>query len=248
MTQLVFIDARWDGEIKLTDAVINHLKDNNIKSLALFTSVQFTELKEVKSQLENLNIKVLETKAKRTSNVGQILGCDIYHNSFDDNILEQADSIMYIGDGLFHSKALLLAQVKSKNKKTVIQFDPMAKEMILLSEKDIEQQTKRTIANLKRYIAAQTIGILVTIKPGQQYFNAAKKLKQTLEEQNKKAYIFISDTINLPEMENYPFIEAWVNTACPRIGSDDHMNTEKALINLREATNPTKELEELKNE
>jgi len=245
MTQLIFIDAKWDGEIKLTDEALNYLKNNNVKTLAIFTSVQFTEIDKVREQLQKENIEIKITKAKRTNKEMQILGCDVYHDSFNDDILEEADMIMYIGDGLFHPKALLLAQIKKPKIKDILLYDPMAKQFEILNEDNIKEQVQRTKRNLRMYINAKSIGILVTIKPGQQYFNAAKNLKKHIEKQNKKAYIFISDFINLQELENYPFIDAWVNTACPRIGSDDLVNTEKALINLREAANPAKELEDL---
>lgn len=245
MTQLIFIDAKWDGEISLTQEVLNHLKENNTKSLALFTSVQFTQVEKVLQQLSEINIQVLTTKAKRTNNKMQILGCDLYHDSFEDNILEEADAIMYIGDGLFHPKALLLAQIKKEKIKSILLYDPMAKQFEILTEKDINEQVQKLKRNLRLFINAKNIGILMTTKPGQQYFNAAKKLKEHLLKENKKAYIFIDDTINLNELENYPFIDAWVNTACPRIGSDDLVNTNKVLINLREALNVRKALEDL---
>ena len=37
---------------------------------------------------------------------------------------------------------------------------------------------------------------------------------------DKKSYIFIADTINESEFENFPFIECWVNTACPRFADE----------------------------
>ena len=98
------------------------------------------------------------------------------------------------------------------------------------------------------FINAQTLGILITIKPGQQYLNTAKNLKEKLEKENKKAYIFIDDTLNLNQLENYPFIDCWINTACPRIGQDDIVNIEQPMINLREANNPIKALEELEKQ
>ena len=92
---------------------------------------------------------------------------------------------------------------------------------------------------------AKKIGILVTIKPGQQYLNHAIKLKEKIESQGKKAFIFVDDIIDLKQLENYPFIETWVNTACPRIGSDDIINFSQAIINLREAFEPEKFLKDL---
>src|SRR3989344_3691168 len=238
MTQLIFIDAKWDGEIKLTEKVLAYLKKQKIKSLAVFSSVQFTELNILKEQLKNAGIEVRQTKAKRTSNAGQILGCDLYHNSFQQDIIDDCDAIMYVGDGLFHPKALLLAQIKKQNIKPVIIYDPMAKDIQILTEKSIEAQVKKTKRNLRMFINANTIGILVTTKPGQQYLGTAKRLKAFLEKQGKKAYIFIDDVVNINALENYPFIQCWVNTACPRIGSDDIVNTDKPIINLREAGNP----------
>tara|TARA_Y100000310_G_scaffold338619_1_gene428747 strand:+ start:1033 stop:1776 length:744 start_codon:yes stop_codon:yes gene_type:complete len=247
MAEQLIIDTKWKGDIKLGEPLIDHLKNNNITSLAIFTSIQFTNLEKVKEQLLNLNIQVKTTKAKRTSSKEQILGCDIYHDSFEEQIIQESDAILYIGDGLFHPKALLLSQIKQKQIKPILIWDPVMQKFSTLTKSDIEDQIKKKIRNLKMFINAQTIGIFVTIKPGQQYLNSAKELKQQLENQNKKAYIFIDDSLNINEFENFTFIDAWVNTACPRIGTDDILNTEKPLINIREATNPTKELEELEN-
>jgi len=73
----------------------------------------------------------------------------------------------------------------------------------------------------------------------------AKRLKEFLEKQGKKAYIFIDNNLDLRHLENYPFIDSWVNTACPRIGTDDIVNIKQPLINIKEAGNPVKALEEL---
>ncbi len=245
MTQIIFIDAKWQGEINLTKELENYFKKNKINSIALFASIQFTNLDNFIKQIEKLGIKANITKAKRTNIPLQILGCDCYENSFKENIIKNSDAVLYIGDGLFHPKALLLSQIKSKNIKPVIIFDPIANQIKEINKKDIERQIQKIKRNLKLFINSKTIGILVTIKPGQQYFSSAKKLKEKLEQENKRAYIFIDDIINLNQLENYPFIQSWVNTACPRIGTDDILNTEKPIINLREAMNSIKALEEL---
>lgn len=248
MTELLFIDAKWDEEIKLTKELENYLKKNKIKSIALFASTQFTNLDNFIKQVEKLGIKINVTKAKRTNSEVQILGCDCYADSFDKDIIQNSDAVFYIGDGMFHPKALLLSQIKSNEIKPVIIFDPVVNKIKEITKKDIEKQIQKIKRNLKLFINSRKIGILVTIKPGQQYFSAAKKLKENLEKEDKRAYIFIDDVINLSQLENYPFIQSWVNTACPRIGTDDILNTEKPIVNLREAMNPIRALEELENE
>jgi len=247
MPRLLLIDAKWEGKIELIDKLKNYLKENNIKSIALFASTQFLELDNFIKSLEKLNIKINTTKAKRTNKPLQILGCDCYPDSFPQPIIKESDMILYIGDGMFHPKALLLAQIKNQNPKPILIFDPIQNKVEEINKQAIEKQLQRATRNLKLYLNADSIGILVTIKPGQQYFLAAKKLKEKLEEQNKKAYIFIDDTLNLSNLENYPFIKSWVNTACPRIGTDDIVNYPQPIINLREANDPIKALEELEN-
>ncbi|HLP80061.1 MAG TPA: diphthamide synthesis protein [Acidobacteriota bacterium] len=237
--QTVTIDSKWDHEIVLGDDLISYLKKNNIKSVALFASVQFLDVTTVQKQLKGLNIIWKTTKAKRTNADMQILGCDAYHDSFEVDIISQTDATLYIGDGMFHPKALLLSQIYSKKElKPVVIWNPVLNEMQIITVQDIQAQIDGLLANLKRFIGSKTIGILVTVKPGQQYLNNALKLKDMLEKQGKKAYIFIDDDIQLFLLENYPFIDAWVNTACPRIGTDDHVTIRKPLINIREAYDP----------
>ena len=247
MPQLLLIDAKWEGEIKLTKNLANFLKKQNPKSIALFASVQFTNLTNLIRQMKKLGIKINTTKAKRTNERLQILGCDCYEDSFNDPIIQNSDLILYIGDGLFHPKALLLSQINKQNPTTLAIFNPIADKVELVNPSIIFNQIKKATRNLKLFINANLIGILVTIKPGQQFLEAAKKLKEKLEKEGKKAYIFIDNTININDLENYPFIQAWVNTACPRIGTDDILNTNHTLINIREANNPIKALEDLEN-
>jgi 2-(3-amino-3-carboxypropyl)histidine synthase len=155
--------------------------------------------------------------------------------------------ILYVGDGLFHPKALLLSQIKKKDMKPVVLFDPISNVVKEIDYSTVEKQIQRQKANLKLFLNANTLGIMVTTKPGQQYFKWAKELKEKLNNEGKKAYIFIDNTYNLNNLENYPFIEAWVNTACPRIGTDDITTIEQPMINIREAFDPIKALEEIEN-
>ncbi len=242
--EILFIEAKYEKPIELTGKLKQFLKKKNPNSIALFASVQFSNLDNFIKEIEKMGIKVNITKAKRTHAALQILGCDCYKDSFKNSIIEESDIILYVGDGLFHPKALLLSQIKNKIK-PVITFNPIVNEIKELTKKDIEEQIKKIKANLRKFLNAEKIGILVTIKPGQQYFNLAIKLKEHLTKQGKKSYIFIDNTFDLNSLENYSFIQCWVNTACPRIGTDDIANITQAMINIREAFDPVKTLENL---
>lgn len=238
MPRLLLLDAKWDGEVKLTKSLKDHIKKKKIKSIDLFASTQFTEIENFLKEFKKLKIKVNIQKAKRTNKPLQILGCDCYPDSFEKNL--KSDMILYLGDGMFHPKALILA-----TEKPITIFDPISDKIKTVDRKDMQKELNKKKANLKRYLNSEKIGILVTIKPGQQYLLAAKKLKQQLEKDDKKAYIFIDDTLNPMNYENYPFIDCWVNTACPRIGTDDIVNINQPMINLRDALDPGRAFVEL---
>ena len=247
MPKTLFIEAKWENEIILGEEVISHFKEKKAKKIGLFASVQFLKLDKVREQLDTNGFEIITSKAKRTHVETQILGCDAYHDSFDRDIINESDAFLYVGDGLFHPKALLLSQRESDGIKEVTIWDPVSEKMRIISYNDVKKQLDKTEANLKRFISAQTIGLLVTVKPGQEYLDIAKNLKKHLEDQGKKVYIFMDDLIKIEQFENYPFIDAWVNTACPRIGLDDHIHSRKPLINSREAMDPIAALERLNN-
>jgi 2-(3-amino-3-carboxypropyl)histidine synthase len=238
MPRLLLIDAKWEGEIKMTPKLKAHLKKTKPKSIDLFASVQFADINNFLKDLKKLKIKVNIQKVKRTNKPLQILGCDCYPDSFEQDL--KSDMILYLGDGMFHPKALILATTKP-----ITIFDPISDQIKVVDRKDMQKELMIKKRNLKKFLNADRIGILVTIKPGQQYFLAAKKLKVDLEKEGKKAYIFIDDTLNPLNYENYPFVQCWVNTACPRIGTDDIVNFSQAMINLRDALDPGRAFVEL---
>ena len=82
---------------------------------------------------------------------------------------------------------------------------------------------ERKKGKLLRFYSAKSYGILVSTKQGQY------KLKKALELQKKlkNSFIFIFNTLNLNELENFPDIDCWINTACPRIEG-------KSIINLED--------------
>jgi len=78
----------------------------------------------------------------------------------------------------------------------------------------VDNFTKQRKASKLRFLKAETVGIIVSSKTGQNGIMSALRLKQRTD---KKYYIFGVDTLNYSELQNFPFIQCWVNTACPRI-------------------------------
>lgn len=227
----MFIDAKHEEkEYKLNSETLEYCK--KFKVIAIYAAVQFIHgIEPVIKQLEDAGVKVISSKPDRTDVKYQLLGCDSFHKSL--KLSEEPEAFLYIGDGVFHPRALVLAQKDQEEFKEIIRFDPTGNLMTKMGEDDCNKIFKKYRGSLMRFISSDTVGILITMKPGQQQFNFAKKLEEKYP--NKKFYYFADNNIDFGQLEGFNFIECWVNTACPRIGFDDSVNLDLALLNINDA-------------
>lgn len=188
-------------DIKLPEDKIKDLPEK----IGLVTTIQHLDkLNSVKSQLKN------------AVKGGQVLGCN---TSSAEKINDKVEAFLFIGSGQFHPIAIAL-----KTKKPVFCLNPFTKELKQIDKDEIEKYQKKQKASLTKFLSSNRIGILVSTKPGQYNMKKALELKNKAD---KDYYIFQFDTLNPLELENFNFIECWVNTACPRI-ADEKVN----IINI----------------
>lgn len=235
MVKKLFINAKWEKEIKLNETHLKEIK--KYTSITLFSSSNFSDkIDDIITKLKKEGIEIKTSKADRTCKNCQILGCDIYQESFKPEI--KSSAVLYIGDGDFHPTALLYSQMYSKIKFDLLVLNPYTSKIEKYDTIKIKKNILKMKANLLQYLNSKNVGILVTTKPGQNYLELAKQLKKQLELKSKKAYIFLDNEINLDRLEDFIFIDCWINTGCPRIGTDDILNFNKPLINIKEAFKP----------
>ena len=208
----LFLESKYNGKIDFNNIEINKLPSR----IGLITTVQFVDyLDSIKKYLNNKNKKIIIGKGKQKYK-GQILGCD---TSSAENIKNKVDAFLYIGTGHFHP---LIVGVKTG--KDVFMFNPLNNEFKKLENNEIEDYKKRKKGALLKFLNANNFGILVSTKPGQYYgierLNHLIKNQLNKKYKDKKFYIFMAETVDYRQLENFPFIEAWVNTACPRIEED----------------------------
>jgi 2-(3-amino-3-carboxypropyl)histidine synthase len=203
--KVIHIHARSDAEIDLSEEQIAKLP----KKLGVVTTIQ--HLHKTDALVEKLG----------AVKGGQILGCDV---SNAEEIKDDVDAYLYIGSGEFHPIAVALA-----TKKEVFTFNPYSKKMDKIKEEDVERYEKKKKASLLKFLSAEKVGILVSTKKGQA--NMAKALELS-ERKDKEYFMFAFDTLISSELENFPSIECWVNTACPRI-ADEKPN----IINIDDVPN-----------
>ena len=213
------VESRYKGKINLSNLDASALP----KNIGLATTVQFIDfVDEIVKFLENKGKIIFIDKMKQKYG-GQLLGCD---TGATEKIKDNADAFLYIGTGIFHPLGIAL-----NIDKDVFCYDPIHAIMSKIDKTQVEKYNKKRKGAYLKFMEATEIGILVSLKPGQNNFKKAIELKKQLNDKN--CYIFVFDTLEFNQIENFPFIQCWVNTACNRI-LDDYEKFPKPLIDLSE--------------
>ncbi len=202
--KILSIPARAKTSVKLTKSALAELPKQR---LAVLTTAQHIhKIKDVAEQIE-------------TDYFGQVLGCNVLNAI---GFSKFVDAFLFVGSGLFHP-----IYIAYKTEKPVFIWNPFNKKLSKLPESDVVKFRKRRKGALLNFYDAKTIGIIVSLKPGQKNLSLARDF----EKQTKKdAYLFISETLDLSDLDNFPFIDCWVNTACPRLADDRRMVNIDELI------------------
>lgn len=203
-TKTVYIPVEYKGAIKLSAQDIARLK--KYKTITLLASIQyFSHLDSIKAQLPNSIIP----------KDPQVLGCKIPKI--------KTEAVVVVGDR-FHALGVALEIEK-----------PV---FCLTNENKLEDLTslkKNILTNnlyqVQKFRQAVNIGILVSTKSGQKNMILAEKIKKQLEADQKNAVIIIVREITPALLDNFYNIEAFINTACPRLSYDDILKFEKPIIN-----------------
>lgn len=162
--------------------------------------------------LHKIDELVRQVKARLA---GQILGCNVVAA---EKIAGKVDAFLFVGSGVFHP-----IQIALRTGKPVWLWNPVTRAFGKLDEGVVKRFVLRKKSALTKFLHAKKVGIIVSTKPGQENLARALWLKAQAKRLGKEFYLFACDTLDAREFENFPFIEFWVNTACPRI-PDEALN------------------------
>ena len=209
------------------------LLDKNIEKLdidkiGLVGSVQYVrQFENLKRYLERKGKKVVIPKKKGFAAYdGHVVGCE--YNSLK-TIEREVDGFLVIGNK-FHSLGAALMCV---NKEVYLLNEQSNKLEMMNGERDkVIRQRAIAIDKVKR---ANKIGIVVDSKIGQYNLNVAERLKKDLEKLEKEVIIIVMNEFS-PGLMNFYNVDAFIDTACPRISIEDYGKYDKPIINSREAS------------
>jgi 2-(3-amino-3-carboxypropyl)histidine synthase len=195
--------------------------------IGLATTVQHVQtLDEVRETLILAGKTVAIGDTRRLSYPGQVIGCD-YSNAI--SIAKDVEAFLFVGGGLFHALGVAL----STSKPTIV-VDPYDNTAFSV-DKEAEKIFKQRWASIEEARKGKNFAVLVGLKPGQKRLEEALQIKQKLEENGKTACLFAVKDITPEVLMEFPTIDAFVNTACPRISLDDAVKFKKPVLTANEA-------------
>ncbi|MCL2134470.1 MAG: diphthamide biosynthesis enzyme Dph2 [Candidatus Bathyarchaeota archaeon] len=199
---------------------------NNYTKIGLATSVQHLQLlNEAREFLVRSGKTVIIGEAGRVEHAGQVIGCD-YSNV--KSIADEVEAYLFVGGGLFHALGIAV----STSKLTIV-ADPYDNRAFSLSE-EAQKLLKQHWACIEQAKTAKNIGVIIGLKPGQKRIEDALKVKELIEKHDKNAYLLAVREVTPETILDFPTIDAYVNTACPRISLDAPGKFSKPLLTVNE--------------
>jgi len=223
----IYIEARATVNVNgVVEKALPMLED--WQKIGLTTTVQHVQtIDDVREILLRAGKTVVIGDAGRVNYPGQVLGCD-YSNA--KSVAKDVEAFLFVGGGHFHALGVAL----STSKPTVV-ADPYEKRAYSV-DKEAERVIKQRWASIEKAMMAKNFGVLVGLKPGQKKFEEALDVKKKLEDGGKTACLFVVREVTPEVLMEFPIVDAYVNTACPRVSLDDASKFQKPVLTINEAS------------
>ena len=181
--------------------------------VGLTTTVQHMHtIESAREILVRAGKTVMTGDAGRLTYPGQVIGCD-YSNA--QSIAKDVEAFLFIGGGRFHALGVALSTMKP----TVV-ADPYDCEAFSVDE-EAERIVRQRWRSVEEAQKAKAFGVLLGLKLGQRNLEQALQIKRKLEKAGKVAFMFVIEEVSPEVLMEFPTIDVFVNTACPRLSLED---------------------------
>jgi 2-(3-amino-3-carboxypropyl)histidine synthase len=177
------------------------------------TAQHMNRFEEMADWLEERGYEVHTRRGDdRLTHEGQVLGCNYASADVD------ADQILYVGGGKFHPLGLAMEHPE----KNVVICDPVNN---VVTVADTEKFMKQRYASVHKAMDAEKWGVIFCTKIGQGRWERAQEIVKN----NDDAYLITMDEVTPDRLRNFA-MDAFVNTGCPRITTDDGPRFHKPML------------------
>jgi 2-(3-amino-3-carboxypropyl)histidine synthase len=200
-------DVKFDSVLQKAIPMLSRYKRIG---LATF-SQHLDELEPSKRLLESAGFEVFLGRKNNLLLGSQTFGCDfstVFGNA------EKVDAFCYLGQSEFHAVGLALAA----GKPTYL-LDPYLEEMRDMKE-EAEERQRRAILAVYKALDARVFGVITGLKEGQMMVGRSRWITNRLQANGKKVIQLAVRDVTPDRLAQYTQIEAFVQTACPRISID----------------------------
>lgn len=196
------------------------------KKLGLSYSIQHRhDLKNIIDFYEKNGKEIILSEKKGFSAYeGHVVGCE--YNGLKQ-IQNDVEAFIVIGNR-FHSVGAALSVTKPVYLIDV--YNDEVSEMSGFRDKIVKER----FISINKLKDAKNVGIIVELKPGQQ-FGSPKGLIKKFKDKGKKVILISMNELSHDKIMNFYNIDAFVELACPRIAIDDFSKYEKPILTLKEA-------------
>ncbi len=202
----------------IDDVGFDEVVDTAVKALAPYKrlgvatfSQHLHELRHVKEKLETKGFQVSVGKGNSLMLDGQVFGCDF---STQYPMRDGVDAFVFLGESEFHAVGLALATGKP-----TFMLDPYMNEVTDMHDV-AEERRKRAVLAVYKALDARVFGVITGLKEGQKMLGRSRWISKRLEMSGRKVVQLAMRDVTPERLAPHREIEAFVQTACPRISID----------------------------
>ncbi len=189
---------------------------SKFKSISLVTDSQHIhQISKVKEIFEEKGFSVVIGKGKGQLNDAQIFGCEFYPVH---NISNKIEAFIFLGQSRFHSIGVALS-----TEKPTYMLDPYFEEFLSINE-EAEVVKKKSILSIYKALDARKIGIIIGLKEGQFAKIKALEIRKELTKLKIETQLIAFTEISNEKLQNFKEIDAFIQVACPRLGTDNYFS------------------------
>lgn len=205
------------------------LDSEGIRKVGLLTTIQHvTELSKVKSVLAEYGIECVTAKSPDPAMPeGVVIGCDV---RAAEKLKGRVGGFLVVAGGIFHALGVALATGSF-----TVTADPFTGHAL-----KIEGEARRIAAlrlfHLSAALESRDAVLILSNKPGQKL--SRRKVEKVLAYLRRKAglrlRVIVFDDIRGEALRDYGATDFYINSACPRLATDDPGIFPGPVVNLAE--------------